>query len=62
MTNGKDETRDQQQPHFNEQDRTRERDDVAEPNAPTAEEENEGMSTILNSDPADGVQENASEE
>jgi hypothetical protein len=33
-----------------------------EPDAPTAEEENEGMSTILSADPILGVQDNASEE
>lgn len=33
-----------------------------EPDAPTAEEENEGMSTILSADPILGVQDNASDE
>ncbi len=33
-----------------------------EPNAPTSGEENEGMSTILDSGPMAGVQDNASEE
>ena len=42
-------------------DRASERDDAAEPDAPTAVEENEGMSTILSGEPADGVQDNASE-
>ena len=47
-------------------DRAAERDapdraDVAEPDAPTAVEENEGLSTILSGEPADGVQDNASE-
>jgi hypothetical protein len=45
-----------------EHDRAAERGDVAEPNAPTATEENEGMSTILSADTADGVQKNAGEE
>lgn len=39
-----------------------ERGDVAEPDAPTAEEENEGMSTILDADPLTGVQPDASDE
>ncbi|HYY42640.1 MAG TPA: hypothetical protein VE775_07885 [Pyrinomonadaceae bacterium] len=43
-------------------DRTAERDDVAEPDAPTATEQNDGMSTILSGDPAEGVQDNAGEE
>ena len=42
-------------------DRASERDDVAEPDAPNAAEENEGLSTILNSEPARGVQDDASE-
>jgi hypothetical protein len=33
-----------------------------EPDAPTAEEENEGMSTILSAEPILGVQEDAGEE
>ncbi|HYJ45129.1 MAG TPA: hypothetical protein VEV81_00850 [Pyrinomonadaceae bacterium] len=36
--------------------REEERDDVAEPDAPTAAEENEGMSTILSAEPLTGVQ------
>lgn len=43
-------------------DRAAEHDDVAEPDAPTAAEDNEGMSTILSGEPADGVQDNASEQ
>ncbi|HVG31875.1 MAG TPA: hypothetical protein VM911_02300 [Pyrinomonadaceae bacterium] len=35
---------------------------VAEPDAPTSTEENEGMSTILDADPISGVQDNASDE
>lgn len=42
-------------------DRTAERDDAAAPDAPTAVEENEGMSTVLSGEPAEGVQDNASE-
>jgi hypothetical protein len=42
--------------------RERERDDVAEPDAPTSQEENPGMSTILTSDSALGVQTDESEE
>ena len=44
-----------------ERDRADERGDVAEPDAPTAVEENDGMSTILNEKQGDGVQDNASE-
>ena len=33
-----------------------------EPDAPTAEEENEGLSTILDAEPMLGVQDNKSEE
>jgi hypothetical protein len=36
--------------------------DVAEPDAPTAAEENAGMSTVLDANPFSGVQDNASEE
>lgn len=39
-----------------------ERGDVADTNAPTAEEENEGMNTILDAEPLTGVQTDASEE
>jgi hypothetical protein len=45
-----------------EREREPERGDVAEPDAPTATEENEGMSTILSADTADGVQKNESDE
>ncbi len=45
---------------------TRERDsergDVAEPDAPTAGEENEGLSTVLSADPVSGVQKDADDE
>jgi hypothetical protein len=44
-----------------ERDRADERGDAAEPDAPTAAEENEGMSTILSGDQGDGVQDNAGE-
>lgn len=40
----------------------RNRADAADTDAPTAAEENEGMSTILSSDPIDGVQGNESEQ
>jgi hypothetical protein len=33
-----------------------------EPNAPTAEEENAGMNTVLDAEPVVGVQDDASEE
>ena len=44
-----------------ERDRADERGDAAEPDAPTAVEENDGMSMILNEEQGDGVQDNASE-
>jgi hypothetical protein len=44
--------------HFNEQDRADERGDAAEPDAPLTAEHNEGMSTILEGEPGDGVQDN----
>ena len=47
--------------HFNEQERANERGDAAEPDAPLAAEENEGMSTILSGEPGDGVQDNLGE-
>lgn len=46
----------------NEAAREDERGDVAEPNAPTASEENAGMNTVLNPAAGTGVQDNASEE
>lgn len=36
--------------------RQEEHDDVAKPDAPTAEKENEGMNTVLDADPVTGVQ------
>jgi hypothetical protein len=39
--------------------RAEERDDVAEPDAPTAVEENAGMSTVLDAGPLTGVQDDA---
>ena len=42
--------------------RTREAGEADEPDAPTAEEENAGMSTILSPDPFTGVQDDASNE
>lgn len=47
--------------HFNEQGRADERGDAAEPDAPLAAEHNEGMSTILEGEPGDGVQDNLGE-
>lgn len=41
--------------------RAEERDDVAEPDAPTAVEENAGMSTVLDTGPLTGVQDEADE-
>lgn len=43
-------------------DREDERGDVAEPDAPTSAEQNEGMSTILSADPVAGVQPDAGDE
>lgn len=48
--------------HPVERDRDQERGDAAEPDAPTAAEENEGMSTVLSGEQGDGVQENAGEQ
>ena len=42
-------------------DRASEHGDVAEPDAPTATEENEGLSTILDGEPVTGVQDDADE-
>ena len=42
--------------------RAEERGDVAEPDAPTAEEENAGMNTVLDADPVTGVQDDAQDE
>ena len=42
--------------------RAEESDDVAEPDAPTAADENQGMSTILGAEPVSGVQDDASDE
>ena len=50
-----------EQPDLVEDDRADERGDAAEPDAPTATEENEGMSTILSGDAGDGVQDNLGE-
>jgi hypothetical protein len=47
--------------HFNEQERADERGDAAEPDAPLASEPNVGMSTILEGEPGDGVQDNLGE-
>ena len=47
--------------HFNEQDRAAERGDAAEPDAPLATEQNVGMSTVLEGEPGDGVQDNLGE-
>ena len=47
--------------HYNEQDRADERGDAAEPDAPVTAEQNEGMSTVLDGEPGDGVQDNLGE-
>ena len=44
-----------------ERDRADVRGDAAEPDAPTAVEDNAGLSTILSGDQGDGVQDNAGE-
>lgn len=54
--------KDREQDEPKETPRERERDDVAEPDAPTSQEENPGMSSILTSDSALGVQVDESEE
>ena len=48
--------------HFNEQERADERGDAAEPDAPVTAEQNVGMSTVLDSEPGVGVQNNLGEE
>ncbi|HEY6190403.1 MAG TPA: hypothetical protein VIW80_22315 [Pyrinomonadaceae bacterium] len=42
--------------------RAEEQGDVAEPDAPTAAEENAGMSTVLDAEPLSGVQDDASDQ
>ena len=42
--------------------RDEEQDDVAEADAPTAAEENVGMSTVLDAAPLSGIQDDASDE
>ncbi|HEX8773960.1 MAG TPA: hypothetical protein VF735_10140 [Pyrinomonadaceae bacterium] len=42
--------------------RAEEQGDVAEPDAPTATEENAGMSTVLDAEPLSGVQDDASDQ
>lgn len=42
--------------------RREERDDVAEPDAPTAEEENVSMNTILDANPLTGVQDDTDDQ
>lgn len=56
-----DKTQAERDADANAPDRAAEHDDVAEPDAPTAVEDNEGLSTILSGEPADGVQDNESE-
>lgn len=58
--NSKEAERDEPQ-DLVERDRADERGDAAEADAPTAVEENDGMSTILSGDQGDGVQDNAGE-
>jgi hypothetical protein len=42
--------------------RAEEQGDVAEPDAPTAAEENAGMSTVLDAEPLSGVQDDAGDQ
>jgi hypothetical protein len=68
MKDERDETKEHEEsqldgrPHTNAQTRESESGDAAEPDAPTAAEHNEGMSTILSGNPLTGVQKDASEE
>ena len=55
MTTGEDQTR-REGDRAAERQRDAERGDVAEPDAPTEAEENEGLSTILDTEPMTGVQ------
>ena len=61
MNERRDETREGEAEHFNEQDRAGERGDAAEPDAPLTAEHNEGMSTILDGEPGLGVQDSLGE-
>jgi hypothetical protein len=61
MNDQREEPRDDDRGHFNEQERADERGDAAEPDAPITAEHNEGMSTILEGEPGDGVQDNLGE-
>lgn len=61
MSERRDETREGDAGHFNEQERAAERGDAAEPDAPLTAEHNEGMSTILDGEPGLGVQDNLGE-
>jgi hypothetical protein len=61
MESEKDQTRPQDESAV-ERERAAERGDVAEPDAPTVAEENEGLNTILSADPVDGVQDDDEEE
>jgi hypothetical protein len=57
----RDKTQAERDADLNAPDRAAERGDVAEPDAPTATEENEGLSTILSGEPFDGVQDGETE-
>jgi hypothetical protein len=57
-----DKTQAERDADTNAPDRNTERGDTAEPDAPTAVEDNEGLSTILSGEPGDGVQNNANEQ
>lgn len=61
MSDNSKETHGEGAGHFNEQERADERGDAAEPDAPLTAEHNEGMSTILEGEPGDGVQDNLGE-
>ncbi len=59
---GQPAAKDEEQAAYQEANRAGQSGEADEPDAPTAEEENQGMSTVLSADPVIGVQNNASEE
>lgn len=61
MTTNKEQTR-REDDRAAQRDHDEERDDASAFDAPTATEENEGMSTILSADTMDGVQQNEGDE
>ncbi len=61
MSERREEKREEDAGHFNEQHRAHERGDAAEPDAPLTSEHNEGMSTVLSGEPGASVQDNLGE-